>query len=526
MRIAVNNYLGGNFLSRDGGETWLSASRGYTGALVRQVAVSPERGATVLSGSRSGVFRSEDGGDHWIGAQYPPDEIVGPGPPIKLTEILALAVDPENPEHIIASSGEVPGFLASEDGGRSWALAPYADGLMPPTALTFSPADSTVVYAGSIDYSRCKDRAAALAAECDVPNAGFSLSEDGGQTWIEPPGSLLDDTAVYTVEGHPLDPNTVFAGTFSLGVVRSVNRGVTWERIGAGLPTLAVLDLAFDPQDPSVVYAGTQGAALYKSVDGGETFTQSSTGLEPNANIHSLVIDTTDPQIVYAADDRSGVYVSTDAGATWQVINDGLEHRAVRSLALSSSGSVLYAGVNGGGVWRLGEVSEQPAINDTCGLAIEIEPGTRTELFSYGGTDGGASCAGSEGADLWYRHTASADGMLHVNTCGSHDVPGTDAGVDTVVSLHSGCPGTAANEIDGGCNEDWTIGSDAEACTLLDTGLAGDGAVAVEVEAGDEVWIRVARQGPVAQGEFWLTINLIEPPRLPAPRHPSRRVNP
>jgi hypothetical protein len=116
--------------------------------------------------------------------------------------------------------------------------------------------------------------------------------------------------------------------------------------------------------------------------------------------------------------------------------------------------------------------------------------------------------------------------MLHVNTCGSHDVLGVDSGMDTVVSLHTGCPGTASNELPAGCSDDWTTGSDPAACELLDTGFSGDGAVAVQVEAGDEVWIRVARQGPVAQGEFWLTVNLVEPPRPPAPRRFTGRVRP
>jgi photosystem II stability/assembly factor-like uncharacterized protein len=526
MRVAINNYLGGNFLSRDGGETWQSMSQGYTGALVKNVAVSPVRAATVVSSGRSGGFRSEDGAGHWVPTHYPPPELTALQPPIKLTEFFVVIFDPADPDRIIASSEETPELLVSEDTGRSWELVPFAEGLRRPLTMAFAPADSQVVYAGSCDWTRCRDQSGAHPEECNAPGSGFALSEDGGLTWFSPPESALRDTAVLVVEPHPLVAGTVLAGTHSDGLMRSVDSGVTWEEIGAGLPDVSVLDLAIHPLDPGVVYAGLRGAALYKSVDGGETFVQSSTGLEPNANIFSVAVDGGDLQIVYAADDRSGVYVSTDAGATWQAINDGLEHRAVRSLALSSDGSVLYAGVKGAGVWRLGEVDEQPAANDTCDRAIEIGLGIRTELFSYGGANGDASCAGSPGADLWYRHTASADGTLHVNTCGSHDVLGVDSGVDTVVSLHTGCPGTASNELIEGCSDDWTTGSDPAACSMLDTGTPGDGAVAVEVEEGDQVWIRVARLGTVTQGEFWLTVNLVKPPGLPAPRRSTGRHQP
>jgi photosystem II stability/assembly factor-like uncharacterized protein len=526
MRVEVNNYLGGNFLSRDGGQTWLSASKGYTGALIRQVAVSPDRGATVFSGSRSGVFRSEDGGGRWVGTQYIPPELIMPEAPVKLTEMFALAVDPSDPDHLIASSQETPGFLVTDDGGRSWELVQYPAGVLPPITLTFSPADAQVVFAGSADYYTCKDRFAANPGECVSPDSGFSLSEDSGETWLRPPESALDGQAVMTVEAHPEDANIVFAGTHSLGLMRSADRGVTWEQIGDGLPSLPVLDVAIHPRNPDLVFAGTQGAAVYKSTDGGENFAQASAGLEPNAYIFSLVVDETDEQVVYAADERSGVSVSTDSGASWQAINQGLEHRAVRSLALSSDGSVLYAGVKGGGVWRLGDVPNQVADNDTCVQAIELDAGTHSEQFSFAGTDGAASCDPSPGADLWYRHTVSADGVLHVNTCGSHDVAGADAGVDTVVSVHRGCPGTEQNELPGGCSDDWTTGSDPLVCGALDAGQAGDGAVAVAVNAGDELWIRVGRHGPVNQGEFWLTVALDESPGLPAPRRPERRVVP
>jgi photosystem II stability/assembly factor-like uncharacterized protein len=56
---------------------------------------------------------------------------------------------------------------------------------------------------------------------------------------------------------------------------------------------------------------------------------------------------------VYAAT-VSGVYVSLDGGDSWQALNTGLTIRAVRDLALSADGSVLYAATYGAGVFRLG----------------------------------------------------------------------------------------------------------------------------------------------------------------------------
>lgn len=502
MRVAVNNYLGGNFLSRNGGRTWLSASRGYTGALVRSLAVSPNRGSTLYAGNRSGVYRTEDGGEHWVGTQYPPPELLRPGAPVKLTEITSVVIDPLDPAHIIASSIEA-GLLVSDDGGRSWRLPLLPTGAHEPVSLALAPTDPAIVYAASAKF-RCQDESGVNPIECTTSASGVLISEDGGESWGRA-GSALDGKGVLTVEVHPHDPDIVFAGTHSLGIYQSQDRGATWTPVGAGLPPVPVLDLAIHPVVSSLMFAGLQGGAVYRSVDGGLAFSPSSAGLPPNAEVYSVVVDPTDPGVVYAADVTSGAYVSVDSGGSWQAINTGLEHLAVRALSLSPDGSVLYAGVKGAGVWRLGTPPAEPVANDTCEGAIEIGTGTYSEQFSDAGSDGGASCA-APGEDLWYRHVATESGILRISTCGTHDLGIVDAGLDTVVSVHAGCPGAPANELEGGCSDNWGTGSDPAACALTDTDQAADGAVAVAVQAGQEVWIRVGRQQSAEQGEFWLTV--------------------
>jgi hypothetical protein len=69
--LFANNYGGGNFLSEDGGRTWMIASRGYTGAQVRDVAVD-QRTGQVLAAARSGLYLSTDNGNEWRGLAYPP----------------------------------------------------------------------------------------------------------------------------------------------------------------------------------------------------------------------------------------------------------------------------------------------------------------------------------------------------------------------------------------------------------------------------------------------------------------------
>jgi hypothetical protein len=143
--------------------------------------------------------------------------------------------------------------------------------------------------------------------------------------------------------------------------------------------------------------------------------------------------------------------------------------------------------------------------NDACTGAPVIGIGT-IEGSTVGSTqDGSASCGGS--SDVWYWVQAPEQGTLRVTTCGTNDLPGTDQGIDTVLSLHAGpCPGTVANEHPGACNDDWTSSS-APPCTT-DQGLPRDSVVQIPVTAGQYVLIRVARYPSSKNGPFRLNVEL------------------
>jgi hypothetical protein len=87
--------------------------------------------------------------------------------------------------------------------------------------------------------------------------------------------------------------------------------------------------------------------------------------------------------------------------------------------------------------------------NDLCEEALPIGP---TSLFHWtrmATSEGSSTCASGVAApDVWYRYTPATNGTVTLQTCGSTTF-------DTVLSLHSGCPGTVANEIacnDNGCS--------------------------------------------------------------------------
>jgi hypothetical protein len=84
-------------------------------------------------------------------------------------------------------------------------------------------------------------------------------------------------------------------------------------------------------------------------------------------------------------------------------------------------------------------------VNDECPDALEVVDGTYTGSTELAVAGGSSSCGSSSTSpDVWYAYTAQAGGALAIDTCGS--------AFDTVLSVHTFCPGTSANEL--ACNDD------------------------------------------------------------------------
>ena len=335
MRLFVNNYGGGNYLSEDGGRTWVNASTGYSGASVDFLFVDPSNAQNLLCGAASGLFESTDRGQTWEGLAYQP---------ARATNITALAVDPSDPDHIISRPWDIVALPVSYDGGTTWERIPIRDAhehLV--TALAFAPSNSDTVYAGR-GMRGCDER----REESCPAGGGIDVSHDSGLTWSEVDDPLVRDKHVVVLAVHPEDSRTVFAGTLYHGAYLSSDGGDTWESLALGLSS--VLALAIDPEDPQVIYAGGCGG-INRSDDGGATWIWTSGGLEPETIVRAIQIDPS-REAVWCGDFR-GVHISYTQGDRWENVNDGLTTDNVTSLALAADGTAMYAGTSGQGVFRL-----------------------------------------------------------------------------------------------------------------------------------------------------------------------------
>ena len=137
---------------------------------------------------------------------------------------------------------------------------------------------------------------------------------------------------------------TVYAGSFGLGVFRSTDRGATWVPMSEGLPDPFILALTASPD--GTIYVGTIKAGVFRTRNGGKSWEALNEGLK-RLEIKALLVS---GGHLYAGT-GDGVYTFTPGRDRWKVVTGGLSDVLVHTLAMSPDGT-LYAGTSGKGVHR------------------------------------------------------------------------------------------------------------------------------------------------------------------------------
>lgn len=153
---------------------------------------------------------------------------------------------------------------------------------------------------------------------------------------------------------------TIWVGSATGGVWKSVNEGVTFESVFDEMPTASIGDIGIDPNHPEVVWVGTgeanifrssnAGAGVFKTEDGGKSWKQM--GLENTHTIGRVVVDYSNSDVVYVAatghewtanKDR-GLYKTTDGGKSWKKILYINENAGVSDFVMHPENpNILYA---------------------------------------------------------------------------------------------------------------------------------------------------------------------------------------
>ncbi|HPJ30061.1 MAG TPA: hypothetical protein PLZ42_01575 [Methanothrix sp.] len=300
---------------------------------------------TGLSGSGSGVYKSEDSGKNWSLAS---EGLAG-------GDVKSLAMAGGTLYAAVAS-----GYLyASADGASHWEQLGFFGYTGFNSRLAIAKSDGNVFFVAN-----------------DV--RGAAVSTDGGRIWLSTEGGLPkdenDETNVQSVAIDPNDSQVVYLGTgwsgfAGNGVYRSTDRGATWCPANRGMLDYSIASLAIDPSNSQTLYAGGYEGDLFKSTDGAVTWTDLTEGIpldeQDRSSIKEILPDPADPETVYLLSERSGLFVSPDGGSNWSVLGAPTEIERVAFTAMTvvfEPDPAVVVGIRDEGGWR--RALDPPAAED------------------------------------------------------------------------------------------------------------------------------------------------------------------
>jgi photosystem II stability/assembly factor-like uncharacterized protein len=317
---------GGLFISKDGGKTWVSQPE-MRGQSIRALRASTTDAKELVAGTLKGVFRSDDGGEHW--------KQISPVDSTEIHEVQSVAIDPADPNVIYAGTWHLP--WKTTDGGEHWEN--IKTGIIDDSdvfSILVDPADPKMVYA-----SAC---------------SGIYKSENAGVLFHKIQGIPSSARRTRVLMQDPNDLNIVFAGTTE-GLWRSNDAGKTWTRTTG--PEIIVNDISVDKADSHRVLIATDRGGVLASEDGGDTFHSSNAGFSAR-QITTMKRDDTHPAtiLVGLVNDKEwgGVFRSPDGGLSWTQRSEGLQGRDVFALGQAPDGTFI-AGTSHG-IFRLDPASE------------------------------------------------------------------------------------------------------------------------------------------------------------------------
>lgn len=213
----------GVFVTEDNGLTWEPRNEGipFDGGIapVTQIRLATDRSTlyAALSGLFPGLYKSTDGGAHWVKV-----------PSLPFPHIGDLLVDPRDPDILFVVAGAL---WISRDGGATWGVAHLETEPQILRTLAFDPRDLDVIYVGGAkglfrsadgggtweEISRFHGRGVGEIAVTSegtiwvISEEQILVSHDDLSTWTEVPGT--DGVGVLEIEPHASEPETVYAPT-------------------------------------------------------------------------------------------------------------------------------------------------------------------------------------------------------------------------------------------------------------------------------------------------------------------------
>ncbi len=323
--VYVATGAGGIFKTTNGGVDWTPIFDRQTSISIGDIALEPGNPDVIWVGTGEsnvrnsvsfgdGVYKSTDGGKTW--------KHLG----LKDTNTISkIVINPKNPDIVyVAAVGhawgenEERGVFMTTDGGKTWTKTLYIDKQHGASDIEIDPNNPNILYAGMWRFER-KPWTFTSGSE----KGGVFRSIDGGLTWNKIEKGLPKLIGRIGLSVAASNPNVVYAmleakeGT----LYRSDDKGETFRQVNKNQNIVGrgfyYTRVRVDPTDENKVYA--IASPLFKSLDGGRNFSR----ISPTTHIdyHAFWIDPKDPKRLWQGQD-GGVAVSTDEGKSWEYLNN------------------------------------------------------------------------------------------------------------------------------------------------------------------------------------------------------------
>lgn len=192
---------------------------------------------------------------------------------------------------------------------------------------------STTVYGNIVSFMESEKKKGLLFAGTD--DGLVHVSENDGGSWKAYstfPG-IPERTYVQDLKPSQHDENVVYAvfnnhknGDFKPYILKSSNKGGSWVNIAGNLPERgSVYSLAEDHVNPDLLFAGTEFGVFF-TLDGGKVWKQLKAGL-PTIAIRDIAIQKRENDLVLASFGR-GFYILDDYSPLRSLADETLEQNA------------------------------------------------------------------------------------------------------------------------------------------------------------------------------------------------------
>ena len=334
--------LGGVYKTTDGGNNWRPINdgidtNGWEWASI--VAISPEDSQRLYYSQARSLYTSTNGGESWT-------EILSGGDQRSVCprQIVSLAIDPGNPNSLLAFNLENPGeniicqegVYKSSDNGRSWVLTLQLEpvfGLNPATLVFDATGENLYAATAHNAAYRSNDRGETwqilpiadcrgftvdsrngLTAYC-VSYDKIIVTRDGGESWRD----WLEADHAQSIAVSPHSSQTVLVGWDGLWM--TTDNGQSWTNPNNGLGATHI-DLSFDLLEPPAMLLEDETCTVHRSTDGGRQWE-----LAPERTCQSKTAITASGEWFYWIDkDDGSLRRSNDKGATSQQLNWPIEN--------------------------------------------------------------------------------------------------------------------------------------------------------------------------------------------------------